>query len=110
MGNKKFLWKLYYVFAILSIVPLVILAIYASSLFRDSLITADSDLLVYRSRLIKERLESSNIDSLNIKEFVSRFDSLSNMRLTLILPNGKVAADSREDAAAMDNHATGLKS
>jgi len=105
LGNKKFLWKLYYVFAILSIVPLVILAIYASSLFRDSLITADSDLLVHRSRLVKERLESSSIDSLNIKEFVSRFDTLSNMRLTLILPNGKVAADSREDASVMDNHA-----
>ena len=105
MGNRKFLWKLYYVVAILSIVPLIILGLYASSLFRDSLISTDSDVLVQRSLLIKERLESSHPDTLDIKNSVSKFDSLSGSRVTLILPNGKVAADSREDAGTMDNHA-----
>ena len=105
MGNKKFLWKLYYVVAVLSIVPLIVLGLYASSLFRDSLISADSDVLVQRSLLIKERLENSQIDSLNLKNIASKFDSLSGTRITIILPNGKVTADSREDAGSMDNHA-----
>ena len=105
MGNKKFLWKLYYVVAVLSIVPLIVLGLYASSLFRDSLISADSDVLVQRSLLIKERLENSQTDSLNLKNIASKFDSLSGTRITIILPNGKVTADSREDAGSMDNHA-----
>lgn len=105
MGNRKFLWKLYYAVAMLSIVPLIVLGLYASSLFRDSLISADSDVLVRRSLLIKERLESSQTDSLDLNIMAAKLDSLSGSRITIILPNGKVASDSREDAGSMDNHA-----
>ncbi|MBL8017417.1 MAG: PAS domain-containing protein [Ignavibacteria bacterium] len=105
MGNRKFLWKLYYAVAMLSIIPLIVLGLYASSLFRDSLISADSDVLVRRSLLIKERLESSQTDSLDLNIMAAKLDSLSGSRITIILPNGKVASDSREDAGSMDNHA-----
>lgn len=105
MSQRKFLWKIYYIFAGLAIIPLIILGFYASTLFKDSLISNDSEVLALRSNLIRERLESSSLDSLNFQQFVRKYDSLSHARVTLIEPSGKVLADSRENAADMDNHA-----
>lgn len=105
MIKKKFLWKLYYIYSALSIIPLVILAIYASSLFNDTIINTDKDALTQRSNLIKEKIETSDLDSVNLQDFVKRYDNLSGARVTLIQINGKVLADSREEPAQMDNHA-----
>lgn len=105
MSPKKFLWKIYYIYAALSIIPLVILGFYASSLFRDSLITVDTKTLTDRTALIRERLETSLADTLDLHKFVHRYDNLGGTRVTLIEPSGKVAADSKENPAEMDNHA-----
>ncbi|HRJ85376.1 MAG TPA: hypothetical protein PK753_06865, partial [Ignavibacteria bacterium] len=103
--RKKFLWKLFYIFAALSILPMIILAVYASSLFDDTIITNDIDVLTQRSNLIKERLETSELDSTNLQNFAKRYDNLSGARVTLITPQGKVISDSREEPQTMDNHA-----
>lgn len=103
--RKKFLWKIYTVLVILAVIPLIILAYYSSSLFNDTIITTDLDVLKQRSNLIKEKLETSDVDSLSIQNFVKRYDNLSGARITIIQLNGKVIADSRESAAEMDNHA-----
>ncbi|MBZ0201489.1 MAG: PAS domain-containing protein [Ignavibacteria bacterium] len=105
MRQRKFLWKIYYVLAAFSIIPLIVLGFYASSMFNDSLITNDSEILKVRTRLIKDKLESIPVDSADLNTLALKLDSLSSSRITFILPNGKVAADSREDASHMDNHA-----
>ncbi len=105
MLKKKFLWKLYYVFAALAVIPLLILAWYASSLFNDTLITTDLEVLHQRTSLIKEKLETSEIDITDLQQFSIRYDNLSGARVTIIQPNGKVTADSREEPSQMDNHA-----
>ena len=103
--RKKFLWKLFYIFAALSIIPMVILAIYASSLFDDTIITNDIDVLTQRSNLIKERIETSGIDTADLQKFALRYDNLSGARVTLLTPDGRVVSDSREEPKSMDNHA-----
>lgn len=105
MFRKKFLWKLYYVVAALAVIPMVILAWYASSLFKDTLITTDLEVLHQRTSLIKEKLETSDIDTANLQQFSRRYDNLSGARVTIIQPDGKVTADSREEPSQMDNHA-----
>lgn len=105
MFRKKFLWKSYYIFAVLAIVPMIILAWYASSLFNETLITTDLEILHQRTSLIKEKLETSDIDTINLQQFSVRYDNLSGARVTIIQPNGKVSADSREEPSQMDNHA-----
>lgn len=105
MIKKKFLWKLYYVYSALSIIPLIILAVYASSLFDDTIIIEDKNVLTQRSNLIKEKLETTELDSVDLGKFVQRYDNLSGARVTLIQINGKVIADSREAPGQMDNHA-----
>ena len=103
--RKKFLWKLFYIFAALSLIPMILLAFYASSLFNDTIITNDIDVLTQRSNLIKERLETSEIDTADLQKFAVRYDNLSGARVTLITPQGKVVSDSREEPQSMDNHA-----
>jgi two-component system, OmpR family, phosphate regulon sensor histidine kinase PhoR len=105
MRSKKLLWKTYVIFAFLSVLPLIVLGIYSSSLFRDSLTDVDKKTLAERTALIKEKLETSDGDSLDLQKFALRYDNLSGARVTIILPNGKVVADSRENPAEMDNHA-----
>ncbi len=105
MNQRKFLWKIYYVYAALSIIPLVILGFYASTLFKDSLIRTYKESLTERTALIKERLESTGSDSLDFQKFANRYDNLSGARITFIDKSGKVTADSRENPAEMDNHA-----
>ncbi len=105
MIKKKFLWKLYYVYSALSIIPLIILALYASSLFNDTIIIEDKNVLTQRSNLIKEKLETTEQDPANLQSFVKRYDNLSGARVTIIQVNGKVLADSREEPGQMDNHA-----
>lgn len=103
--RKKFLWKLFYIFGALSLIPMIILALYASSLFNDTIITNDIDVLTQRSNLIKERLETTEIDTADLQKFAVRYDNLSGARVTLITPQGKVVSDSREEPQSMDNHA-----
>jgi two-component system, OmpR family, phosphate regulon sensor histidine kinase PhoR len=105
LNQRKFLWKIYFIYAVLSIIPLILLGFYASSLFRDSLIAIDTKALSERTALIKERLETSGTDSTELGKFVQRYDNLSGSRVTLIGPAGKVIADSRETPSEMDNHA-----
>lgn len=104
MIKKKFLWKLYYLYAAFTIVPLIVLALYASSLFNDSIITTDKDILIQRSNLIKEKLETSELDLIDLQKFAARYDNLSGARVTIIQISGKVIADSREEPAKMDNY------
>lgn len=105
MIQRKFLWKLYLIFVSLAIIPLIILGFYASSLFKDSLIRNDSEGLRIWTSLIKENLEASNPDSINFTDFAAKYDELTDARITVIEPSGKVIADSRENPSGMDNHA-----
>ncbi len=105
MNQRKFLWKIYYLLTALAIIPLIILGFYTSSLFKDSLIINDTEVLNVRTALIKEKLESSGLDSINFADFAAKYDILSGSRVTVIEPSGKVIADSRENVSEMDNHA-----
>lgn len=87
-----------------SVIPLIIIGFYASSMFKDTLILNDTEVLKNRTGLIKERIESLGLDSADYGDFAIRFDKLSNSRITIIGLNGKVLADSRENPAEMDNH------
>lgn len=105
MKQRRFLWKLYFLLLGFSLVPLVLIGFYASSMFKDSLIRNDTEILKVRTGLIKERIETSGLDSADYYNFAARFDKLSNSRITIIGTSGKVLADSRENPSVMDNHA-----
>jgi two-component system phosphate regulon sensor histidine kinase PhoR len=104
LKQRKFLWKIYILFVAFSIVPLIILGFYSSSLFKETLIENDAEILKTRTGMIKERLESGKFDPSTYAELVQKYDNISNSRITFISPEGLAIADSREDVSQMDNH------
>jgi two-component system phosphate regulon sensor histidine kinase PhoR len=53
---------------------------------------------------LKGIIASGNFDQQEIDRFVKSLDSLLNLRITLVAPDGKVFAESRSDAFLLENH------
>jgi len=53
---------------------------------------------------LKGIIVSGNFDQQEIDRFVKSVDSLLNLRITLVAPDGKVLAESRSDAFWLENH------
>jgi len=53
---------------------------------------------------LKGIIVSGNFDQKEIDRFVKSVDSLLNLRITLVAPDGKVFAESRSDAFLLENH------
>lgn len=53
---------------------------------------------------LKGIIASGNFDQQEIGRFVKSVDSLLNLRITLVAPDGKVLAESRSDASWLENH------
>jgi two-component system phosphate regulon sensor histidine kinase PhoR len=53
---------------------------------------------------LKGIIASGNFDQQEIDRFVKSVDSLLNLRITLVAPDGKVFAESRSDAFLLENH------
>jgi two-component system phosphate regulon sensor histidine kinase PhoR len=102
--KKKFLWKIIALISLLVIFPLIFLSVYFYNVLHDSLLEQEIANLKHTSFLIKEKIEVSELNEEQFQNFVKREDNLSNTRLTIIFPNGKVIADSRENPDVMDNH------
>ncbi len=104
MNLRHFRWKLLYPYLILIIVSLVFFGYYSTSVFKDFYISSVAETLRSHTNLIREELNILNTETLNLNDLVSRYDKSSDTRITLINTSGKVLADSRENAATMENH------
>jgi two-component system phosphate regulon sensor histidine kinase PhoR len=99
--------RLFFTLVVSTIITMAIFAWYTSRLISNTYITSKSEDLESRARLV----ESQILDYFVMKKIAS-LDSLcdaignkSKTRITIILPNGKVIADSYENPESMDNHA-----
>jgi two-component system phosphate regulon sensor histidine kinase PhoR len=106
MNQRRLLWYLFPSYLVITILSLVAASIYAYYLLSDNYV-----------KVVKENLESSGhiiedqVRDLLISTNFSQIDSLCRMygaksptRFTLVLPGGKVIADSDKDPELMDNH------
>ena len=108
MRGRPLIWFLYPSYLILILVVLLAVAWYTSRALHDFHVEQTLTELQARGRLISERLDEpwspeagARLDALS-----KELGLLSATRITLILPDGRVLADSQEDPARMDNHAT----
>ncbi|WP_303720735.1 ATP-binding protein [Malonomonas rubra] len=104
--RRRLIWQLYpaYLFLIL----LVILAVswFVLNELRDFHYQQTSKELRARTQLIAEQL-TGDIDQVRqvwLTDMVSRLGDRSGTRITIILADGRVLADSDEDPRLMDNH------
>jgi signal transduction histidine kinase len=107
MKTKKLFSKLFPTYFLISVIGLVVLLFITNSAFKVFYYKEISTSLTQKAKLIK-----SNIQELVIKNQISKLRVrttqlalLSENRITVVLPNGKVIADSSYDPVKMENHA-----
>jgi two-component system phosphate regulon sensor histidine kinase PhoR len=105
--KRKFLWKIFYPYLILIFISLIIFGIYASKIFKDFYFQKTVDEIKSQASIIAEEFSHNYIvlsDTSQIDFKLSRYGVLTGTRITLILPSGKVIADTKEDPARMELH------
>lgn len=109
MGRRGLLFQVFVAHALIAVGSLAAVALYARSAIRPFYREQMRDQLEAEARLVADRLEPMLRDGRPAEEIdavVKHLGRVSGARLTLILPRGKVVADSEEDPARMDDHAT----
>jgi two-component system phosphate regulon sensor histidine kinase PhoR len=102
--RKNIFWKIFSLFTILTIIPLIIFAIYIYNSFKNTYFDNYIEVLISYTRLIKEKIESDSA-GLNYTGLASEYDKITGARVTIVDTSGKVLADSRHDPSTMENHA-----
>lgn len=105
---KRFFWKLFPFFLLLSITSLLLLAFSASTLFKKYHLRQIEfhlkNIINISSHQILPFIEESKVNRAN--DVIKNFTQGSNLRLTVINSSGTVLCDSEEDPKNMDNHLT----
>ena len=107
MYKKRLLWQLYPSFLLIIVISVVGVAWYASQSLRKFYLNDVADGLKSRAYLIEKQI-SANLAGHKFQEIDDLCKEIGNMsstRITVILPNGEVIADSDEKPGNMRNHA-----
>jgi two-component system phosphate regulon sensor histidine kinase PhoR len=106
MFKRSLLWQLYPVYLLIIVIALFTITWYLSHLLPDFYHNQVAEDLEARANLIKEQILQM-LDAGDFKGMdavVKELGASSSTRITIILPNGKVVADSEENPASMENH------
>ena len=104
--KRRLFWQLFPSYLLITLVSLVAVTWYASNAIRQFYIEHAVSDLEARARLFEEQV-SGLIDPLDMKTIdllSKKAGGVASTRITVMLPSGKVVADSDEDPATMDNH------
>lgn len=106
MFPRRLLWQLYPPLLLTTVIALFVIALYLSQLlpkFYHDQMALD---LQSRARLIEEQIIPSlkEADFKAVDNLAKKLGASSSTRITVILPNGQVVADSDENPARMENH------
>jgi two-component system phosphate regulon sensor histidine kinase PhoR len=107
MRRKALVWKLFPIYFLITLVSVLIVSLYALGAQREfyySQVEAD---LETRARMIERWITEGNLfpgRAAALAREVKSLDESSGTRITVVLPSGKVVADSEFDAGKMENH------
>lgn len=108
MVQRRLLWYLFPSYLIITIIVLISAALYAYYLFSKNYIELVSNDLKTKARIVENQVRDQLRDS-NYAGLDSIFKLLTDKidtRFTIILPSGRVVADTERDPSGMDNHRT----
>ena len=107
MAKRRLLWQLYLPYLIITILALVLLSWYASYSFRWFYYDEIAQNLESRTRLagrqILPAVSQKSFDE--VDQLCKLLGQTAGIRLTMILPDGRVVGDSDQQPAKMENHA-----
>ncbi|MCA9519941.1 MAG: PAS domain-containing protein [Myxococcales bacterium] len=105
-SRRKLLWQLYASYLGLTLLGLILVAYYVLEAYRDVSESDREQALLIRARLVVPAL-SGPLDAArqkSIESLIRQLAQQTDTRLTLIMPDGRVYADSHADAAHVENH------
>ncbi len=106
LKRKRLLWQLYPSYVLITLVAVAAVSLYATESLRDFFLEESADGLEERARLLTPRVADALLP-LNppaLDRICKEVAETADTRVTVILPDGRVAGDSRENPAVMDNH------
>jgi len=107
MRSKRLFWRIYTYFLIVTIGALAVTAWYVDrSLYAFHQNQVSSDLLVRAQIIARDLTPPLDRDVVVLSQWVNDLGRLTSSRITIIMPEGRVIADSSENPAIMDNHRT----
>jgi two-component system, OmpR family, phosphate regulon sensor histidine kinase PhoR len=107
MYERRLAWRLFVAFFLVTLAALSALGWYGSHVIDEALAAGLSRQLQATAEVAAEQIEPLLGDSRGdgIQSVAERVGRAAGSRLTVILPSGKVIADTHEDPKQMDNHA-----
>ncbi len=104
--RKRLLWQLYPSYLLITLVSVAAVSLYATDVMRRFFLEESADGLEERARLLVPQIADalSPPDAGALDRICKEVAETADTRVTVILPDGRVAGDSREDPAVMDNH------
>jgi len=107
MSNKRLLWQLYPSFILIILISVAGVAWYGSQSLHKFHLNQVAEDLKSRAYLIERQISISLADQnfKDIDDLCKETGAASSTRITAILPNGEVIADSDEIPGQMKNHA-----
>jgi two-component system, OmpR family, phosphate regulon sensor histidine kinase PhoR len=103
---KRLLWRLYPSYLFITLIALLAVSWYFSITMKDFFLRQKIDELEDRALLFREMFTSfmSLEKPHEVNEFCKKIASHSGIRITVVIPSGKVIGDSGEDPDRMENH------
>ena len=105
--KKRLIWQIFPSFLLITLLALLAVSWYASNSMRHFFLDQTAVDLSVRAILLEKQVSAhlSPIDLQAVDSICKSMGRKSATRYTVILPSGKVIADSRETPQMMDNHA-----
>ncbi len=106
MPRKRLLRQLFFSFLAVIVICVLASTWFASKALEDASTAAAGERLHIAARMVAENASSGfAAEPGDLVQMASRVGRAMGVRITLVRPDGSVLADTREDAAKMENHA-----
>jgi two-component system phosphate regulon sensor histidine kinase PhoR len=109
--KRRLLWQLFPTYLVIIVLLLVGTVWYVSGSLRRFHLKTVRKNLEAEARLIAEQIHTvlNSDNSAQLDELCKKLGREAAIRITLLLPDGRVAADSEDDPAEMENHGSRLE-
>ena len=107
MIKKRLLWQLFPLYLGIIVVSMIAILGYYNGSLHELYLDKVSDDLTSRAQLLDHSIKDlfTPLQANKLNERIKKLGAKSATRITVILPDGTVTADSDEDTAIMENHA-----
>jgi two-component system phosphate regulon sensor histidine kinase PhoR len=107
MRRRRLLWQLYPSYILLTALALVGVTWYANAMIRQLHFGEVASDLEGKARLVEEQISTNGLplDTPSLEPLAREMGSRAFARVTVVLPDGRVVADSEDEPVRMVNHA-----